>query len=204
LLSRAGISKAKPQRATGRPSGHMHPGRQPQRGADKQRRRCGIPVRLAWLVRSWIRIELRGDDTGGGGGVGGAGAAGTAAGRGSESGRRCASGRGGALGSYRARRGANVGAAELVDGGRRRCARVREGRCVGEERRVGEGRRIGEGPLIGEGHVGDGRGEERRRLRWRKRGEAVIWGKQLSADLEGDGVYIEPPPFVTSRIPNRD
>jgi hypothetical protein len=54
--------------------------------------------------------------------------------------------------------------------------------------------------------VGDGRGEERRRRRrWRKRDERRWFGgKRLSADLEGDVAYIEPPPFVTGRIPNHD
>jgi hypothetical protein len=39
----------------------------------------------------------------------------------------------------------------------------------------------------------DDGGEERR-----------FGGKRLSADLEGDGAYIEPQPFVTGRITNRD
>jgi hypothetical protein len=67
----------------------------------------------------------------------------------------------------------DIGAAELADGRRRRCARVGEKRHVGEERCVGEGRRVGEEPL-----VGDERGKERwRQQRRRKRGEAAIWGK---------------------------
>jgi hypothetical protein len=48
----------------------------------------------------------------------------------------------------------------------------------------------------------EGRGKERRRRRRRRKNDA-IWGKRLSV-LEGDGAYIEPPPFVTGRITNRD
>jgi hypothetical protein len=33
-------------------------------------------------------------------------------------------------------------------------------------------------------------------------GREAIWGE--SADLEGDGAYIEPPPFVMGRITNHD
>jgi hypothetical protein len=68
---------------------------------------------------------------------------------------------------------ADVGAAELPGGGRRRCARV------GEERRgalekMGTSRRCG------------GDDDE---------GREAIWGKQLSTDLEGNEAYIEPPTF---------
>jgi hypothetical protein len=47
-ISRADVSKAKPS-APDRPSGHTHGGRQPQRGADKWRRRWRRrDVRAAW------------------------------------------------------------------------------------------------------------------------------------------------------------
>jgi hypothetical protein len=81
----------------------------------------------------------------------------------------------------------DVGAAELTGGGRRRCARVGEGRHVGEERCIEEGRRVGEEPLVGEGRVRDGPGEERR--------GSDLGEKRVSADLEGDWAYIEPSTF---------
>jgi hypothetical protein len=69
--------------------------------------------------------------------------------------------------------------------------------CV--SRRSGAARRVGE-----EGRVGDGCGEERRRGGRARRGRTTRFGgKRLSA-LEGDGVYTEPPPFVTVHVSNRD
>jgi hypothetical protein len=81
---------------------------------------------------------------------------------------------------------ADVGAAELAGGGRRRCGRVGEERHDASERSGAATRR---------------RGARRGRAR---RGEAAatateeerrFGGKRLSADLEGDGAYIEPPTF---------
>jgi hypothetical protein len=98
-------------------------------------------------------------------------------------GRRCASVR------------ADVGAAELAGGRRRCCARV------GEERRGASERSD-----VARRRRGARRGQARR-------GEAVattteeerrFGGKWLSADLEGDGAYIEPRPFVTGHIYNHD
>jgi hypothetical protein len=83
---------------------------------------------------------------------------------------------------------ADVDAVKLAGGGRRSCARVGEQRPIGEERRGASEKR----GASGKGAVrrdDDDDGEERRR-----RGEE-IWGKRLSADLEGDGAYIEPPTF---------
>jgi hypothetical protein len=106
------------------------------------------------------------------------------------------------------RGGADIGADELADGGRRRCARA------GEERRVGEERHVGEEPL-----VGDGRDEERRRRRRRrKRGEAAIWGKTAKCrSVRRWGLYRIPDllsrvvfttvtkcPLVSCRIMTRD
>jgi hypothetical protein len=180
-----GLASARPNPAR-RPAIRAHARRLPAaQGVVKRRRRCGIPVGLA----GWYGpvSESRGDDARGGGGSG----------RGwhQRRGRERAACRGGDA----CRGGADVGAAELASGWRRQCARVQEGRLVGEERRVRERRRIGKGPLIGEGRVGDGRSENGGREARRRFG-----GKWLSADLEGDGAYTEPPPFVTGRITNRD
>jgi hypothetical protein len=66
-------------------------------------------------------------------------------------------------------------------------------------RRRGVAWRVGE-----DGRVGDGRAKERRRRGRARRGTTTLFrGKRLSA-LEGDEAYIEPPPFVTVRITNRD
>jgi hypothetical protein len=200
-ISHAGVSKAKPQCAARLAIG-AHARRltaaQGGRQAAAVARHTG---RAGRLVRSWIRIEGRRRSwRRGQRGLSPA----PRQGEGGESGRRSTLGRGGVSWSYHARWGADVGVAELAGGLRRRCARVGEGRRVGKEWCIGEGRRIGEGPVIGKGHVGDGRGEERRWRRRRKRGEVPIWGKRISANLEGDGAYIEPPPFVTGHIPNRD
>jgi hypothetical protein len=86
---------------------------------------------------------------------------------------------------------ADVGAAELACGGRRRCAcQGGAARHVREERRDASEKR---GMARRDSDDDDDGGEERR-----------FGGKRLSADLEGDGAYIEPQPFVTGRITNRD
>jgi hypothetical protein len=220
-ISRVRISKAKPQRG---PAGHLGT-RTPassHTGGGKRRRRRDIPdAGTKWSSgtvtlhrHSWRRA---------GAGWGGESGRGATSGRGAALG-RCTSVRGGCrCGQARrwrettmhaCRWGADVGAAKLAGGGRRRCARVGEGRHVGEERRVGEGRRIGEEPF-----VGDGRNEERRRRRrQRKRGEAAIWGKMAKCRSERrQGLYRTPNllsrvifttvtkgPLVSGRIMTRD
>jgi hypothetical protein len=49
-----------------------------------------------------------------------------------------------------------------------------------------------------------GRGVVRRGGGDDDRGREARGGDLGETDLEGDGAYIEPPPFVTGRIPNRD
>jgi hypothetical protein len=95
-------------------------------------------------------------------------------------GRRCASGTG----------RADVDAAEIAGGGRRRCVRV------GEERRGASRRRRG-------AHRGRARRGEAAVRTGASRKNDAIGGKRLSAE-EGDGAYTEPPPFVMVRITNRD
>jgi hypothetical protein len=73
---------------------------------------------------------------------------------------------------------ADVGAAELAAGGRQRYARV------GEERRGAAEKRGASGMGTTRRGGGDDDG-----------GREAIWGKRISADLEGDGAYIEPPTF---------
>jgi hypothetical protein len=87
-ISRASVSKAKPQRAAWQAIGaHTHRPTAAQGGDKQRRRRHGISVGLAgWYGPASTRIELRGGDsadTRGGGGQG--------ADWGSESGRRYAS-----------------------------------------------------------------------------------------------------------------
>jgi hypothetical protein len=201
------ISKAKPQRG---PAGHRGT-RTPassHTGGGKRRRRRDIPdAGTKWSSgtvtlhrHSWRRA---------GAGWGGESGRGATSGRGAASG-RCTSVRGGCrCGQARrwwettmhaSRWGADVGAAKLAGGGRRRCARVGEGRHVGEERRVGEGRRIGEEPFVGDGATRRGGGDDDRGREARRR----FGGKWLSVDLKGDRAYIEPQPFVTGHIHNRD
>jgi hypothetical protein len=91
---------------------------------------------------------------------------------------------------------ADVDATELAGGGRRRCARVREERRGALERSGAPRQRRGP-------HRGQVRREEAAARTGASRKNDAIWGKQLSA-LEGDGAYIEPPPFVMVRITNRD
>jgi hypothetical protein len=106
------------------------------------------------------------------------------------------------------RRGGGPGAATEagsgLGGGGRWGRRVREGRRVGEMR-VGEGGR----PAGGNGAARvSGKSGAARRRRWASGtgaarrgggdddgGREAIWGERISADLECDGAYIEPPTF---------
>jgi hypothetical protein len=170
-ISRAGVSKAKPQCAA-RPA----IGADARRPAAAQRGRQVEVAAEAWhtgragrLVRSCRyhnrcqgrRRRRRSWRRRAGGWRGRRVGEMRIVGEGGESGRRCASGR-----------GAASGRCVSVRGGRRR-GRARQRRertrhvCRGGASRRGgaarrEGRRVGEEPLIGEGHFGDGRVEERR------------------------------------------
>jgi hypothetical protein len=148
-------------------------------GAGKRRRKrlwCGIPVAGAQPPRRRDGGRRRGGIKAGGGGG--------------------ESGRGVAL-----KRCAASGTEMRVGEGGRWRGRARQqremalrGAAKRTARRVEEEGRVRDGRNKERGGDEDGGREAKRRF----------WGKRLSADLEGDGAYIEPRPFVTGRIHNSD
>jgi hypothetical protein len=203
-ISWAGVSKAKPQRMAW-PAIGAHARRSTAAQGGWQAAAARHTGRAGHLVWSYTyQIELRGGDDASALGGGGPGAGG-----GGESGRRCASGRGGASGS-----GGASGRCELVRRrrwhGRARRRRETAMRACrgGASHRGGAMRRRREArSRVASRRGGARRGRARRgevaatttEEEW---GDAAIWAKM--ANLEGDRDYIEPPPFVTGPIPNRE
>jgi hypothetical protein len=203
-ISRAGVSKAKPQPWPGRPSRHA---RTPANGCMGGRQAVATAAamrhtgRAGRLVRFGIQIEGQRDARGGG--VGGGRRYG-------ESGRRCASGRGSTSG--RSRAAARQGRTARGDDGRRRpswpAARdgdarvswrgVTSGRSSASERggTSGWGLSSGRGASgTGAARIGSGDdGDEERRF----------GGETTKCRSERRWGLYRTPPFVTGRLPNRD
>jgi hypothetical protein len=90
---------------------------------------------------------------------------------------------------------ADVGVTDLAGGGRRHCVRVEEERRDTSEKGGASKKRGASGTSAARRGGDDDRGREARQR---------FGVKRLSANLEGNGLYIEPRPFVTGRIHNRD
>jgi hypothetical protein len=203
-----GSARPKPSARPSRPSGHKHAGRRPHRGvgkaATRHTGRASTVLQVPQSSSGAVTVPALVEEEGRGRWWWWVGEM-LVVGEGGESGRRCTSGRDTASGRCASMRGrrqrdrarrqrdttmhACQGGVSLRGGAarRRRAARRRGASRRGGARRGGARR----------GVVAAMTTEEERR-------DVAISGKRLSVVLEGNEAYIEPPPFVTGRVPNRN